>query len=620
MSADAPVRGGVFPIVVAGAGAAAIAAGLTLALTGVTVVPLLFAAAVPWMLWMSARRGVALSGAVVSLAALIALVVLLLLTAAVRAPMWPTLLVVTVVLALAGVALLARGPRLRRPHPVTLAIWLPATLGAFAWFGTMIATVFVPGASRYSWAMLGDSANNLLFAREVIYRGGLGVGPESNPVPLPSALLAIVMAPGRDATAVGELTRHDIGALTQVWGVVIAVMCIVVGVTAASIARAAGARPAVLAVTSAAASLLPLTWFFTGYPIEFGFFNAHVAIPLVLLAVLAFISAPQQPVIGVAAQFLAATTLLSVWSPLAVVPVVLGLVLIVPNLRLLWRQGGSARWLLIASIVQFLAYGLGMVLPTYLAQAVALGAPGGAYPFRHAFIYGLGVGAIAVVFAAFHRPSHVVVRAVVSTVLAGAAGLGALLFVGRDAVTPWTYYPLKFAWLMSAVVIALVFGAAVAVAVRYIRPLAGQLAGVGVVVAGTLVVLSLLSQVAAGPRYPMDRLLAGDIYGDGDQLAEQIFEYATADQAHLMWRSADPLEGSVNFWVLEMWADSMTANLDLRFAAYGLYDVEDPADLCKIVTLMGGDVIVHTADPGLAAAVAAQCPATAAGITYDLAS
>src|SRR5690606_27798038 len=84
-------------------------------------------------------------------------------------------------------------------------------------------------------------------------------------------------------------------------------------------------------------SLLPLGWFWTGYPIKFGFINAHVAYVVVLATVAAYLGLVRKPWLGLALQLLAAVLLILTWSPLAVFPAVLGVAHMAVVLRG-WRE------------------------------------------------------------------------------------------------------------------------------------------------------------------------------------------------------------------------------------------------------------------------------------------
>ena len=214
-------------------------------------------ASVPWLVLL--RECFSTGGAVASviLADLWLILSLTMLTAALRLPMLATVLPVWIVLGIAGACLCARLTALKTPSIPNAMVWLPALAGSVAWFCAMIANDVLSGSAKLSWVMRGDSANNVLFAREIIYRGGIGVGINENPVPLPPALMAISMALGRPYVPSAALLRHDIAAFAQVWVLLIALTCLLVGVAAAAITRAATERPVIIGVVSAAASLLP---------------------------------------------------------------------------------------------------------------------------------------------------------------------------------------------------------------------------------------------------------------------------------------------------------------------------------------------------------------------------
>jgi len=474
----------------------------------------------------------------------------------------------------------------------------------------MAVSSVIPNAARVAWVMLGDSANNIIFAREIIYRGGVGIGAGENPVPLPSALMAIVMAAGRGDIAPQDFLRHDIGAFAQVWMLLIALTCFFAGGVVAAIVRSRGARPLLIAVAAGAGSLLPLSWFFTGYPIEFGFYNTHVALPIVFAGFLVYLASDRHPAVALGVLGLSATLLLAVWSPLVLMPAMLGVVVLIRHWRAVLATRGAGLVVLLVGVVQLLAYGLLVVLPSLLRNSGFLSAPGGAYGFPKWLMAGLAVFAVLGALLAFRSLRSRVVLGVVAIVVASGLGLGALLFVTRAEANPWSYYPLKFLWLASTVLVVLVFGLAIAVAQSLFRHQFLRIASVAVVAAVTLGFFTWVPSSAAGYAWkdPIPRILSGEVLGVGDRGAEEIFALADPEQSHFFWHSDDPLEGVKNFWVLQMWSDSMTENLDLKYAAYGLYDPSNIHELCRIVGLMGGGTIVHTGLPQLSSEVDAACP------------
>ncbi len=109
----------------------------------------------------------------------------------------------------------------------------------------------------------------------------------------------------------------------------------------------------------------------------------------------------------------------------------------------------------------------------------------------------------------------------------------------------------------------------------------------------------------------MVRLFAGDFWGEGDTSALRAFDHADLENPTILWRSDDPFESAINFWVFEMQAGSMyPRDVALRLVAYGDYDVDQVSDLCRIVPLMEAPEAFDdsTADSDLAEQVARECP------------
>ncbi|MEP6477788.1 MAG: hypothetical protein ABJB03_00225 [Rhodoglobus sp.] len=581
-----------------------------LPLLGLPTWIVLIAAAVPWCWYLASRVGTFVGIAGMVIIELWALLMVMMATTVTHLPLLPTVTILWGLLGLAGVALVARRPRASRPGAAALATWLPAAAGGLVFLGAMAVSNVVPNAARLAWVMLGDSANNIIFAREIIYRGGVGIGAGENPVPLPSALMAIVMSAGRGEVAPRDYLSHDIGAFAQVWMLLIALTCLLAGALVASLVRSRDARPLTIGLAGAAGSLLPLSWFFTGYPIEFGFFNTHVALPIVFAAFLVYLAADRFPAVALGILTLAATLLLAVWSPLVLMPAALGAVVVARRWRATFASRGGQLVVLALGVAQLLGYGILVVLPSLVRNSAFLSAPGGAFGFHKWMMFALAVVAIAVAVVAYRKLRNAVVLGVVAIVIGSALGLGALLFLTRNEANPWSYYPLKFSWLASTVLLVLAFGLAVAAAQSLFRREVMRIAGLAVVAAVTVAFLTWTPSSAPGYAWkdPIPRILSGDVLGVGDRGAMEIFALADPEQSTFFWHSDDPLEGVKNFWVLQMWSDSMSKNLDLKYAAYGLYDPDDINDLCRIVGLMGGGTIVHTALTDLDQQLDTACP------------
>ena len=220
---------------------------------------LLFAAGVPWMLLIARRASFAFAiGSVVASASAGALATMWL-TALLSLPLLATVIAVWSVVGVAGVVVCVRkraGLRL----PTNLRPGLAATAGALIWFAVIGVAQVVPGAARLSWAMQGDSANNVLFSRQIILDGGIRLGAGENPVPLPAGPPAIAMEFGRSSVDSADLLRHDVTAFAALWALLIGVSAVMAGLLAGRVASAAGARSLVVGLSAAFGSAVPLAW------------------------------------------------------------------------------------------------------------------------------------------------------------------------------------------------------------------------------------------------------------------------------------------------------------------------------------------------------------------------
>lgn len=563
---------------------------------------LIAVSSIPWVLEGLRRRSGTVTLALLLLTWLMAMLVATMLTGAINAPMLLVVSIVGVIFGLVGITV-ARG---RRPDRIARSrgmIWGGASVGGLAWIGVMSIAAVIPGGAQYAWVMLGDSANNVLFGREAIYRNGLAIGPEENPVPLPSAVLALGMAPGRSFVESSDLLQHDIAAFALTWGTLIALSCVAVGVLAATTARGSGASLRLSAVIAVGASLLPMSWFVTGYPIEFGFYNTHLAVLILAASMLVFLDAERRPAVALAAQAVAATLMLAVWSPLVLMPGLLAVVLVLRFPRDLASVRGVHGVVLLVALVQLVVYGLVIVLPGFLALSGFLLAPGGVFAFPRSMVLWFAGLTVISALGVFWGKSRLAWSGFSAVALASLVGLGVLLWITRDQENPWSYYPLKFSWLATVMLLVLLCGLLPAVALRITRHFGPAIRGLALTIASAAIVTFLIVAPSFGVGYtaknPALRLVSGDVLGDGDVVAHRIFNLADPEQSSFLWRTNDPFENSINFWVMQMWSDSLDDNFDLRFAAYGNYDDEDPQELCRIVDLMGGGTVVYTADEEL---------------------
>ncbi|MCW4385023.1 hypothetical protein OH146_04460 [Salinibacterium sp. SYSU T00001] len=598
--------------------AALVIASAAATLAGFPLWPLFAAAALPWGVAVSSRVG-AFAAVMGSLLATMWLIVgVLMVTPLLPATMHVSVTIAWTLFGLAGAAvMLGRNVAPARPRPVTLVTWLPAALGGAFWIALTLVSAQLPGASRLSLVVHGDSANNVLFARQVLYHSGIAVGPEENPVPMPSALLALAMAPGRDAVAPADLLRHDLTAFTGVWAMVIAGVCLLTGVVAAAVTERAGAGLVMVGAVGAVASFVPLTWFVTGYPLEFGFFNAHIALVVVLASFAAYLVEEKSPAHALALLCVTATLLLTVWSPFVLLPASLAVVLVLRHRRSLLRVRRLSLFLVLASGMQLIVYGLAVVLPSFIALSDFLSAFGGAHSVPRWVFFAILVATLVLALLAFRTPRHPIVYGLLALATGSILGLAVLLFMSRHQPTPWTYYPLKYFWLITVVLLLLSLGVVAGAIVH--RVPRGPLRAAALAVAAASLVFFLYwipRPITGGAEAgPVLSTLRGEFLGHGDDVVNTITSLSDPEQPHLLWRSGELHEVTVNFWIMQMWADSLTEHPELRVAAYGGYDTGKAEDLCTIVDLMGGGTIVHTSDESLEAEVDATCPQLGVAVT-----
>jgi hypothetical protein len=580
---------------------------------------ILVVAAVPFAVLAWSRFGTVLAFSIVVVGELFALLVILMITALLQAPMLATLEVIFTLAGLTGCVALWRGPtRLKLVSRSAFLAGIPSLAGAGVWLCAVVASRFLPGGSQLAWIMRGDSANNILLVRDLLRHHGVIIGAGSNPVPLPTVVLGVLDASGRGSVHQLGLLRHDLDALAFTWVLLIALGCVVAGVTAASIARVAGAGLFVSALTSGAASLIPLSWFFSGYPVDFGFLDAELAIPLVLVAVLACLGASRHPAIALALLMGSATLLLAVWSPLVLIPGLLALVVLRGSWREIFAVRSSRRWLGIIAVAQLGLYGVVVTLPNLIALGHLLSHGGSVYDFHRWMILALAIVALGLSLAVRRRSSAPIERAVAALVVGSGSGLAILLFISGSA---WTYYPVKLAWLCSAAFLVVIVGLAAGMIARVSKAWVVQAALSAIAV---IVVAAFLAWApTAVPGYvaasTISQVTKSRALGPGDLVADRIIRLADPRRPAILWQSDDPFEQTINFWLLELWANTLHGKTALRTAAYGSYNGNDPRQLCRILGLMGNGATVYSSQAGLQAKIDVLCPERRAIVSREAA-
>lgn len=185
----------------------------------------------PWLAFLRARVD-GLAAVAVAALGVPALVAFVMLTP--RVPGASVTAMVLGALALSGatgLGLWLRDRHFGRNHTSPLPhLLVPAGAGAMIALATFVVARFAPGSPRVSWAMLGDSASQLVGTRQVLADGSLRGAPLLSSVPLPPAIIGAVAAPGRDHADPAGLLSHDLTAYATTWAALIVMMCVLAGI------------------------------------------------------------------------------------------------------------------------------------------------------------------------------------------------------------------------------------------------------------------------------------------------------------------------------------------------------------------------------------------------------
>jgi len=482
---------------------------------------------------------------------------------------------------------------------------LGALAGPGVWYSSLLFGTLSSGFVRVSWALRGDSANNLLIARELLASGGIGIGPTENPAPLAPAVLAIGLAAARRGASDPTL-QVDVGGFALTWALVIALACFVAGIVAVSFVSSQ--RPVVAVLVAAAGSLVPLSWFVSGYQIEFGFFSANIVIVVALLCLLTFVRAKRSPAIALSILLLAGTVMLGCWGPLAVVPAAFAVVVSARQWRTIVRAKGLQRALLLIAFTQLLAYGIVVALPPTLQSKGALTSAGAIYNFAPFVCVVVLVFAICLAAIRALRAKDDVLIGVIVLIISLAIGVAALLFLNRHATTLWSYYPVKLLWLTSAIVLIVCVGLLGAVLAEYVISTVSLVAACVIAAGATWLFLGATQTVSTYPaRSAVEHAFRDDSPFIDDLRFAQLARLADRPFPNIYWRSGLPGEKYLNFWLLQIHAGLSQQNFPIRVAAYGL-GATDIKSLCTLGGVLGPGTEVHTRDSELEAEAQRSCP------------
>jgi hypothetical protein len=590
--------------------ALAIVLSAALVLWGAPAWILLVTAAVAWVIALRTHFGLAFAIAATFVGCLWFVLILLVVTALVGAPL---LLSVDLFLAVAGIAacevVRRNGAPSRATNRRNVAALVAAGLGTAIWLFGSVSNAIARPIAGLAWAMHGDAASYLLYARAVTTAGGVVLGPNANPVPIPAAMFALFMAPGRNGVSSGALLRHDLFAYESLQIMTIAMSCLLAGLLTGEIATRVHGGALVAGVCAAVGSVLPLSWLLTTNSLTYGYFDAELALPVVLAGTILALQSRERPVASASALLLTSTVILAVWrSPLVVVLIALVALTVVRERSSVLLARGWRRVILIGCFVQLRLWGLAVTLPSLVAQGHLLSSQGAIYSFTHSLFPSLGVVVILLSLLALRLGRTSVGAIGVVVPLALAAGLAALLYESRSAPGGWSYFPVKFEWLSVAVLVVLMLGFLPAFLLPWItRRSARWIAVISIVSMGAIVVST--SRGSASDHEESNLLSwigqSADQSDGGARTAAIILAAGNPARPTLYWQSEVPNERYLNYWFLELEARTMQNNA-LRNFAFS-YQETGVGDLCTILMRTPGRTTIYTLETTLAAQLAAGC-------------
>lgn len=502
--------------------------------------------------------------------------------------------------AVAWVGLLRGRADLRVPAWPSWIVLLPSA----ALVTAMVIAVTVTNGTRVSWAMQNDAVWNTMTARFIL--ADHGVSPDyASAAPLTPALIAGAIAPGRSTLDPSLWMQHDATRAAELWLLLILASMVLAGVVALS--ALSQLRPILRGVFSLFIALVPLTWFVAGNAIQFGFYNATIAIVLLLCAWLAWLAAPAARLAALTTLAMCTVSTLATWAPLAVIPVALAIVALVRAPRIWWRSLRGMR-LLVAVLAAggVVAYTVGFTLLDLLREGGSLAANGGIFtlgPRQVALTAVIALGAMVLGGVALRRWRDAVGVGIV--IVSAAVGLGILLAQRRSLDDLWGYYPAKFSWLILVLLIVVAGAALFSLVARAPRWWAA--AGWAVVAAASTIVLLAFPHPMDGALTAAWPTLVPSVGGRGEVTTE-LFSLSDPGQKNLVSSSVD--DRFINGWLLQQQA--IGPNDPLRAFAYTL-DADDPDQLCEVAAVWGPGIVVHSPTPGLDGDLRAACPT--AGIT-----
>lgn len=482
-------------------------------------------------------------------------------------------------------------------------------------FSALVGLVFlfivqsVNGPFNAYWAMNNDAVWNTVSTRFLIQDGGVDINVHPNASPLTAGILAAATSPGRELTPSSTLLAHDVSLQGQTWSAVVILSAVVAGIIASTSLNKKNPFLRILGIVGSMA--LPLSWFYSGYAVQFGFYNASLATLILLTVWIVWGNHHLDPTLSFLVLCLGSIAILATWAPLVLVPGFLGVFLLVREWKTI--MGTPRRYFIsLFGALALVGYALFFTLRDLLREGGALSVDGGIFNFQPVQFALIIVSAVIMSIVVSHsRKQNDQFIGTASVVIAGIIGTGFLAYQRQGSESLWGYYPVKFAWLISTLLIVVLFVGLLSLVSDFslssFMKITYVFASGGFVVllmslSGTPSLSTLITPV--GIAVDPSSATRSDFLRELSKLSSEnektmVVNFGATSQEDL----------SYNNWLLQI--DSQSSQDPIRWFSYFL-DGTDLSMVCEASTVWGDNVTIHTRNPSLEQSLADVCPRNSA--------
>ena len=460
--------------------------------------------------------------------------------------------------------------------------------------GALMLFMVVTGSRFMAWATNSDAVWTLVQARTLFADNGMIRDSLINPAPLTGTLIASAFRFDQNSSESADLLAHEITMAGQLWLLVIIVTALLVGHLVNESMQVSGSVFRWIGTLGSA--LLMFTWYFAGYATQFGFYNASIALCVLLSTWAVWNSVALKP--GTQSLLLSGATLamLATWAPLALAPAFLTAFHSFRQRRaIIAHRNETVKTLTGFGVLA--AYIMGIAIPDLIKTGSALGADGGMIDIKpiHALIVGsLTLVAIAALAKIENSYDSLLVVGYQVLLIAFALGIGYLMLQRLDVQTQWGYYAAKFAWLATSLVLV--------IGLQAFGRLLGQLRSKSVravsIVGGSAVLLvALLLPGFPNPNVVFAPLtnIAYDEQTGRNSKVNVVSKLASYGQKNIAFglSTAPSRDGELNLWLLQLNAMEESDPFQIRSYSYHT-DGADATLTCGAIQVWGENVTVHT--------------------------